>query len=230
MVQIGIPAIAGAVGVMIVAAYARVSGARAAGMAALAIAAWVAATGLVAASGVLERFDARPPPLALFMGAILVGAIWLGTSRRVTPLLDLPMAALVGFHAFRLPLELVLHQAATEGIAPEALTFTGLNYDIVTGSSALILAPLLARGVVGRRVVIVWNAIGIACLVAITGIAIATAPFVAALGTGETNEWVARVPYVWLPAVMVVAAIAGHVLVLRKLLRPEGALSGRPAT
>jgi hypothetical protein len=230
MVDIGIPAIAAAVGVMIVAAYARTRGARAALMAAVVIAAWVAATGALAATGVLERFDARPPPLALFMGVIILGAIWLGSSRHVTPLLDLPMAALVGFHAFRLPLELVLHEAASAGIAPEALTFTGLNYDIVTGSSALVLAPLLARGVVGRRAVIVWNAIGISCLVAIAGIAIATAPFVAALGPDETNEWVARVPYVWLPAVMVMAAIAGHILVLRKLLRPEAALSDRPAT
>jgi hypothetical protein len=230
MVQIGITAIAAAVAVMIVGAYARASGGRAALAAALAIAAWVAVTGLLAASGVLARFDARPPPLALFMGVVILGSIWLGTSRWVKPLVDLPIAALVGFHAFRLPLELVLHEAGSAGIAPEALTFSGLNFDIVTGVSALLLAPLLARHAVGRTAVIIWNAIGISCLVAIAGIAIATAPFVAALGPDETNEWVAHVPYVWLPAVMVVAAIAGHIVILRKLLRPVAAPSDRRAT
>jgi hypothetical protein len=35
--------------------------------------------------------------------------------------------------------------------------------------------------------------------------------------TRDLNVWVMRPPFVWLPAVMVLAALAGHLLVFRAL-------------
>jgi hypothetical protein len=34
-----------------------------------------------------------------------------------------------------------------------------------------------------------------------------------------SNIWVTQAPWVWLPAVMVLAALLGHVLVFRRLAR-----------
>ena len=51
----------------------------------------------------------------------------------------------------------------------------------------------------------------------IAAIAIGTAPFVQAFGPEQVNAWVAYVPFVYLPGVMVAAALVGHVLVIRKL-------------
>jgi hypothetical protein len=34
------------------------------------------------------------------------------------------------------------------------------------------------------------------------------------------NVWVTYPPYVWLPAIMVTAALAGHLLIFRALLAP----------
>src|SRR5688500_4962313 len=154
MAEIAIPLLALAVSIAVVLAYRG----RARLIAAIAITAWWTISGALAEAGVLARFDARPPPLGLFMGVVIAGGIGLGVSRLTAPLLDRPLAWLVGFHAFRLPLELVLDAAARADLAPTALTFRGYNVDVITGVGALILAPLVARGIAGRRAVMVWNA------------------------------------------------------------------------
>jgi hypothetical protein len=42
-------------------------------------------------------------------------------------------------------------------------------------------------------------------------------------GPRHLNTWVLYFPYVWLPAVLVTAALAGHVMITRALWRgPQG--------
>lgn len=181
-------------------------------------AAWLGAVTGLSLSGVLARFEARPPPLALFMAGLIAGALWLGLSRRTRFVVDhTPLALLVGLQAFRLPLELVMHEAARSGVMPVQLSFSGYNFDILTGSFALVLAPLVALGRAPRWALVAWNALGFACLFAIVVIAVLTAPFIRAFGDGSVNTWVAYVPFVYLPAVMVVVALAGHCWVARWL-------------
>jgi hypothetical protein len=52
-------------------------------------------------------------------------------------------------------------------------------------------------------------------------IAIATAPAIRALVDDQVNTWVATVPYVWVPSVLVVSALAGHLIIFRRIQRPE---------
>ncbi|NUO50348.1 MAG: hypothetical protein HOV80_15950 [Polyangiaceae bacterium] len=222
LVLFGIPVLALVVVVLFVVALRRAGVGLAAAVGATA--AWVAAFGVAAASGILSRADLRPPPMALMIVAIISGALLFGLSRfgeRVA--LTVPLWALVGVHAFRLPLELVMHQASIAGVMPTQLTFGdgGFNYDIVTGTTAIVVAGLIAIGRAPRALVIGWNVMGLGFLVVIAGIAIATAPFVRAFGPGSVNTWVTYVPFVWLPGVLVPAAIAGHVVALR------GAMSAR---
>ena len=47
--------------------------------------------------------------------------------------------------------------------------------------------------------------------------ALAASPIFRAFGDGELNVWVTEFPYVWI-AVMVAAALFGHVVTLRKLM------------
>ena len=178
---------------------------------------WCALWGTLAGTGVLAEFGWRPPPLALSFASMLVGAVALGTSRFAAPLVQLPLVGLVGFQAFRLPLELILHEAAKADVMPSLLSFSGWNFDIVTGTLALPVAALVAAGRTPRWLVPAWNALGLAALGVIAGIAIGTAPFVEAFGPGHVNRWVAYLPFVYLPGVMVAAAIVGHLLVIRAL-------------
>lgn len=187
---------------------------------------WQAATVGLALSGALARFDARPPRLMLLLLGVAAGATALARSSfGATLLRGLPLAALVGFHAFRLPLELVMHGAATEGVMPPQMTFTGWNFDIVTGASAVVVAGLVAAGVGGRRLVALWNALGSALLLSIVVIAVASTPVFAAFGEGPAlNTFVAYAPFTTLPTVMVLLAAAGHLLLWRRLFAaPSGA-------
>jgi len=129
----------------------------------------------------------------------------------------LSLTALVGFQVFRLPLELVMHEAAVAGVMPPQMTFTGWNFDIVTGLTAGVLAPLVALGRAPRWLVLAWNVMGLGLVLVVMTIGFVSTPMIGAFGDRALNTWIAYFPFVWLPAVMVAAAIAGHVLVFRRL-------------
>lgn len=179
---------------------------------------WLSAFAIAAGSGVLARFDARPPPLLLAMAVALAGPLVYALSPAGKYLAaGLPLAALVGFQMFRLPLELVMHEAAKTGIMPPQMTFTGWNFDIVTGITAALLTALIMTGRAPRWLVAAWNTMGLVLVLVVMGIGIASTPAIHAFGPKALNTWIAWFPFVWLPAVMVAAAIAGHVLVFRRL-------------
>jgi hypothetical protein len=168
--------------------------------------------------GLLLNFDRFPPPLLLVvvgMTAVTVAFAFSKTGSQLAR--QTSFAALVGSQAFRLPLELVMHKAAMEGVMPLQMSYSGNNLDILTGPSALVLSILLAMGKVPIPVVRLWNAAGFVLLVNIVSIAILSLPMFAAFGTDRVNTWVAYPIIVWLPGVLVPAALLGHLLIWRKL-------------
>ena len=187
-------------------------------LAALGVAGFMGFFAVLALSGLLARFDLRPPPLLLWMLSTLGGALAVGLSplgKRLAN--ELPFVALVGFQAFRLPLELVMHRAATEHVMPTVMSFGGYNFDIVSGATALVLGLVLARRSVPRAVLVAWNLLGSVLLATIVTIAFLATPLLRAFGDAELNVWITQFPYCWM-GVMVGAALLGHVLVARKLL------------
>jgi len=66
-------------------------------------------------------------------------------------------------------------------------------------------------------VIVLWNVTGQLLLIAIVIIAFAATPVFRAFGDDQLNTWVTEFPYVWI-AVMVAAALFGHVVTLRKLI------------
>jgi hypothetical protein len=190
--------------------------------AALLLGGWIALTGALAASGLLARTDLVPPPAALLIVSVLALAVATGLSRAGGALATaVPLPILVGLQAFRMPLEVVMHRAAGLGIMPPELSYSGYNFDILTGASALALALAMRAGIaVPRALVWAWNLWGLWCLGVIAAIAVATSPMVRAFGDDprHVNTWVLYLPYVWLPAVLVFIALAGHVVTTRALL------------
>jgi len=201
--------------------------ARAVRVTALAVLAWLALTGGLAASGILLDFERRMPPFLLTVGASAALVVAFGLSPAGTRLVrGLPLAVLVGFQVFRLPLEVLMDLAYREGVMPVQMSFEGWNFDILTGASAGVVALLVARGRLSHRVVAVWNVAGLGLLANIVTIAALSTPRFAAFGPDRLNVWIAYPPFVWLPEVMVMAALLGHVLVFRRLRGDDG-FSGR---
>jgi hypothetical protein len=190
----------------------------------VAVVAWLGLTAVLAATGVLRRFDATPPPFALLALAVIVIGVALACSRLGTLLVrGLPLWFLVGFQVFRFPLELVMHRAAAQGVMPEQMSYSGYNYDIVTGITAGALGLWLWRRAAPRWAVASWNALGFVLLVNIVTIAVVSTPLFAWFGRDRLNTFVTYVPFVWLPGVLVTAALVGHLLVWRRLSAPLAA-------
>ena len=91
------------------------SSTRATSIVAIAAIGWMALTWVLAGSGVLREWTRVPPPFALLLLAILA----LTAAIAFTPVgkrlaLFVPLWALVGVQAFRLPLELAMHRIPLE--------------------------------------------------------------------------------------------------------------------
>ncbi len=185
------------------------------------IVAWTGVTAVIAATGALRRWDLVPPPLVPVVVGSVALAVALGRSRAGGEVARAaPLVWLVGLQALRLPLELVMAHAARTGLMPVEMSLHGYNLDVVTGAAALVVALLAARGQAPRWLLWTWNVVGIATLLIVVAIAIATTPTFAAFGTAPAhlNTWITAAPYVWLPTVIVPCAVVGHVLLTRRLL------------
>ena len=187
-------------------------------IAGIATVAWLLLTLGVAASGRLS-FTSRPPTMPLLVVAIFAVAFGIGASRlglRIAT--GIPLAALVGVQAFRFPLELLLHRSYQEGLMPVQMSYSGLNYDILTGLSAIVVALVLVRRPNSLVPVRIWNVAGIVLLTNILVVALLSAPTPLRVFHNEpANVWITQAPWVWLPAVDVLAAVLGHILVYRRL-------------
>jgi hypothetical protein len=176
--------------------------------------AWLALLGAIVVSGALE---AQPMPRVLiFLAASNLAGLAFGLSGQGRKIAEtVPLAFLVAFQGFRLPLELVLHAWAEQGVIPTTMTWTGQNFDIATGILALIAAPLSTRF---RAAAWVLNVVGFALLLNVMRVALLSSPLPFSWGVVPPLELAFHVPYFLIVPVCVAGALTGHVVLTRKLL------------
>ncbi|CAN5598462.1 hypothetical protein BH24GEM3_BH24GEM3_03020 [soil metagenome] len=187
-------------------------------LAALGTVLWMGLTLAAAATGRLA-FGTVPPPMMILFVLILALGIGVGLSPVGERLaMGLPLAVLVGVQGFRLPLELLMHRAYTEGVMPEQMSYSGYNFDIVTGITALLVAGMLLAGRMPLWGVRVWNWMGFLLLVNVVMIAWLSTPIPLRVFMNEpANVWITHPPFVWLPTVLVLTALLGHIVIFRRL-------------
>ncbi|MDG2168406.1 MAG: hypothetical protein P8L44_10840 [Opitutales bacterium] len=182
---------------------------------------WLAGVAMMSNQGLLQDFDKFPPMILVVVGMSLIMTIAVAQSR--IGLLIIKGAGitwLVGFQGFRVLVEVFLHQMYLEGVVPEQMTYSGLNFDILAGLSALVMAYQFSRKKVGAKAIFVWNVLGLLLLINIVVIAILSMPLPFQLFFNEpANTFVTYVPYIWLPTFHVQAALFGHLLIFRALSR-----------
>ena len=184
---------------------------------------WLAATGLFVHFVIpVENYT---PRVMGFLAASNLSAVVLAFSPLGTRLAQAaPIAALVGFQAFRLPLELILHALYTGGTLPVQMTYSGHNFDIVTGILALLVAAALWRGQLSaratRRLVWLFNSVGLALLVTVTAIAVLSGPLPMRMYVNDPPVMLPfHMPWAWIVPFCVSAALFGHLVTFRWLLR-----------
>ena len=187
------------------------------GLVALSVATlWMGGTAGLAQAGVLDVWT--PPRIFLVIGPMLAGLAWASRQRWTERLGDLPLSLLVGFQSFRVLVEGLLHLAVLEGVAHPTMTWSGTNWDIVPGVTALLLAPFAPR--LKPQTLQTWNLLSAAVLVVtvMSGILASPSPVRQIMGD-PANGFVAAFPFVWLPAVLVCSAWLGHIVLFRRLRR-----------
>lgn len=176
---------------------------------------WLLLTGILGATGWLADFSGTPPRAILLFVATALCVIVLAFTKFGARFAALPLSLLIGFQGFRVLVELLIHGAVREGIAPPQLTWGGMNYDILFAISALVIFPIAFR--LPRWCILTWNAIGVLFLVWVVGVAVLSMPTTWQKLTPD-NVWVTWFPFVWLPTVLVVSALFGHLVIFRKVL------------
>lgn len=191
-------------------------------LAALCLAAWLGALSFGVATGWLSRLPLDGLPF--FFGGSLLLALVVGLSPLGAALArTTPLYALVLFQAFRLPLELVLHQWAQGGTVPPTMTWgptTGWftsNWDVVSGVLALACAPLADRH---RTAAWLVNLVGLLLLLNVMRLAVlsSTVPF--GWHLEPPLRLAEHLPYALIVPVCVGGALLGHVVLSRALWRP----------
>jgi len=197
------------------------------------IAVMLLVSAVLAESGLLLRL-AGSPALLVYVGASNAVAILVAFSRLGRRLAtELPVWALVGFQAFRLPLELVLHAWYLQGSIPIQMTFDGHNFDIVTGALAMVLAPLLywlerraarqpraadTSDRISHAAFWLFTLTGTLLLFNVGSIAVRSSPVPFRTYLNEPVLQVAyHVPYTWIVPACVAAALLGHLVAFRRL-------------
>ena len=161
-----------------------------------------------------------PPKMLVILLPVLLLVTWLvrkGLKGSASFLLHIAPGLLVGIQAFRILVEIILDMLHKDGLVPVELTFRGLNFDIITGSLALVAAFLLRRkNTAGIYFGIGFNILGLLALVNIITIAIRSVP--GPMFVFERNYLPTYFPGMLIPAVFVVLALLLHVVSLRQLL------------
>jgi hypothetical protein len=162
------------------------------------------------------------PPRIFAFGALpaLSTAVFYVLFFRTTLVDRLPLGTLTLLHIVRIPVEITLLWLYQAGQIPQAMTFEGQNFDILSGLSAPIIWYYGLQGGRPRRLLLIgWNILALLLLANIVVIAILAFPSpIQTIAFDQPNRAVMFFPFIWLPAVVVPVVFFSHVVSLYKLV------------
>lgn len=183
--------------------------------------AWTIVLSVISLTGFFTETSGMPPRFAPAVAVPLLTIAALFATAKGRAFIDgLDQGLLVLLNTIRIPVELVLFGLFVHGAIPELMTFTGRNWDILSG----LTAPLVwwfgyRRRVLPRAVLIGWNLMCLALLFNIVINAILAAPFdFQQQAFDQPNVAIFYFPYVLLPGVVVPSVLFSHLVLLRSLM------------
>ncbi len=167
-----------------------------------------------ALSGLVARSFVPFGPL-LFMGLILFSIGFSLSASGFELASKISLTTLVAFQGFRLPLELILHEWASRGTVPATMTWTGQNFDILSGIVAVGAAPFVGKS---RNLAWVANIVGFVLVLNVIRVVLMSSPLPFAWPLERPILLIAYFPYALIGPICVGPALVGHLLTFRKLL------------
>ena len=182
---------------------------------------WAIIQSSIANSGFYLITDTIPPRFLLMVGPPMVSILLIFVTKKGRNFIStFDLKNLTLLHTVRIPVELVLYSLFLQKLVPELMTFSGRNWDILSGISAFFVYLLvIKKDKINTTLALAWNFIGLGLLLNIVINAVLSAPFAfQQFAFEQPNIGVLLFPYNLLPAVIVPIVLFSHLISIRQLL------------
>lgn len=179
---------------------------------------WIVYITLMSRSGILVDMGLPPKVPLLVVLPILVTIIVVITRKSFTSVLNNNSLHLpIYFQSFRIFVELLIFFAAQKNIFPKLATVEGLNFDIVTGLSAIAFGLFIQKNPKQLNLLLGWNIMGLLILALTIFSFVYSYYFGDFLKLNPAFEFV-QLPYLFLPAVLMPCAVFLHLFSIGQIL------------
>ena len=189
----------------------------------VALGAWFAFVLAIGATGALSPAGGGAPALGLTVALPIVALVWAYFAQAALrkPMAATPLPALIALHAIRL-LGFTFLVLYAEGRLPAPFAPSAAWGDVFIGATALPLGWAVARfGARVRPLVFLWNALGVADLVAALTLGPMSAPGPLQVFVGPPDSSpMTTLPWLIIPAFLVPSLFFIHVVIFHRLGGP----------
>lgn len=133
---------------------------------------------------------------------------------------SLPIKNLTHLNIVRIPVEIALYWLFLHKAIPQLMTFEGINFDILVGLTAPLVAYFgFTKQKIGRIGILIWNFISLGLLLNIVIVAIFSTPSpIQKFAFSQPNIAILNFPFCWLPTFIVPVVLLGQLITIRQLL------------
>jgi hypothetical protein len=186
---------------------------------------WIVIQSLLAFNNFYTAYTKNfPPRFFLAVAPMLFTIVIIFVTKRGRNFIDgLPLVNITYVNIVRIPVEIVLYWLAMNKAVPELMTFTGRNFDILSGITAPFIAYFgFTVKKLDPKLILLWNFIALGLLINIIVNAVLSAPFsFQQFAFDQPNIAVLYFPFTLLPAFIVPVVLFGHLVSIRQLLKTK---------
>lgn len=185
---------------------------------------WAVIQSVLGISGFYNHTDtlAGRFPLLVIPPVLVITSLFL-TRKGRTFINSLDIKALTLFHVIRIPVEITLLLLYIHKTIPEAMTFEGRNFDVLSGLTApVVFYFAFIKKRIGKPVMIIWN---LACMILLLNVVINAVLSLPGrqvqFGFEQPNIAVGYFPFLLLPALLVPLALFSNAAAIYQLLNKK---------
>lgn len=176
---------------------------------------WLFIIGGISYSGFLRNTETLPPRFLLIILPSVSLTIYAYRQLK-NQVISIPK--LLAIHLIRIPVEMILLFCFQKGLIPQAMTFEGWNWDILSGISVIFVLIWVIRKKRDIQLIKYWNIFAFVLLLNIVIIALLSAPSpIQLLSLDHPNKMVLEFPYVGLPGIIVPIVLLSHLLLFKAI-------------
>lgn len=178
------------------------------------------AQAVAAFSGFYVVTDGFPPRIITILLPSILIMLWLFFTEKGKLFINsFNLEMLTYMHTIRVGVEIVLFWLFVEKLVPESMTFTGHNFDIISGITAPLIAYFGWRlKKINSTVILIWNFFCLFLVLQVVTNGILSVPTAFQQSNfDQPNIAVLYFPIVWLPGIVVPLVLFSHILTIRRL-------------